>query len=69
MNSALGLFADPDVVVRLIIFVSAFLTAWLVLSNNTKYIFPLLILLFLPNVIKNYLIHLRQGLAISIFFY
>lgn len=63
INSALGLFADPNTVVRLIIFISAFLTAWLVLSNNPKYVFPLLIILFLPN----YLIHLRQGLAIAVF--
>lgn len=67
INSVLGLFLDPDTAVRSIIFVSALLTAWLVLIKNSKHLFLLLFFLLLPIVIKNNLIHLRQGLAIAVF--
>jgi hypothetical protein len=67
MNAGLGLFFDPDTVVRTIIFVGATSIAWLILSHYPKHFFWLILFLFLPQIIKNYLIHLRQGAAIAVF--
>lgn len=39
----------------------------LLLRNNLQYFWILLLILIFPNVIKNFIIHLRQGLAIAFF--
>lgn len=67
VNVFFSLFFEGETVVRVIIFFSASSVAWLTLSNNPRHIGWLILFLFLPLVIKNNLIHLRQGLAISIF--
>ena len=67
INAALGSLLPSEEVVRLIIFFSASTVAWVVLRNHPRQFFWLLIFLLLPMVIKNHLIHLRQGLAISVF--
>lgn len=67
INSALALILPPEAVVRLIIFVPATLVAWLVLRHGPRPFAWLLVILFLWPVIQNYLIHLRQGLAIAVF--
>jgi hypothetical protein len=67
INSGLGLFMDPEIVVRTIIFFGASSVVWLILRHDPKQFFWLLLFLFLPQVIKNYLIHLRQGAAITVF--
>jgi hypothetical protein len=67
INSILSYLFQPDTVVRLIVFFSAFSFAWLIIKNNPEDFFWLLIFLLLPAVIKNYLIHLRQGLGIAFF--
>jgi hypothetical protein len=63
----MGAFLEPEIVVRTLIFFSASLVAWLVLINRPQHFGWLILFLFLPNVIKNHLVHLRQGLAIAIF--
>jgi hypothetical protein len=68
INSALSQFLDSESVVRVIIFFSATTISWLLLINNPKNVFWIILFLLLPQVLKNNLIHLRQGLAISIFF-
>lgn len=67
INAGLGLLLEPEGVVRSIIFFSASLIAWLVLIHYPRRAWWLLIFLLLPTVVKNHLIHLRQGLAIAIF--
>ena len=67
INSALGLIWGDEVVVRIIIFFSAFIVSYLLLVNNPKNFFWLLLLLIFPQVMKNFVIHLRQGLAIAVF--
>lgn len=67
VNAGLGSVLEPEMVVRTIIFFSASSVAWLVLSSRPQYFFWLILFLFLPAVVKNHLIHLRQGLAVSIF--
>jgi hypothetical protein len=67
LNSALGIFFPPEPVVRTYIFFSASMVAWLVLSNNPRHFLLLILFLLLPMVVKNWLIHLRQGVAIAFF--
>lgn len=67
INSALALILPPEAVVRMIIFAPATLVAWLVLRHDPRLFVWLLVILLLPSVIKNHLIHLRQGTAISVF--
>lgn len=67
VNAALGAHLAPEVAVRLIIFVSSALVAGIVLRSSPGHFFWLLSFLLLPVVVKNHLIHLRQGLAIAIF--
>jgi hypothetical protein len=67
INAGLGLFLDPESVVRTIIFFGATSVAWLILRHYPTHFIWLIFFLFLPQVIKNYLIHLRQGAAIAVF--
>lgn len=67
INILLSLFFDPEVTVRIIASVPAFVVAYYVLRYNPKYFIFLLFLLFLPQVMKNHAVHLRQGVAIAFF--
>ncbi|WP_272694362.1 EpsG family protein [Providencia sp. PROV036] len=67
INTFLSYFFSPTYVVSLIIFLSAFISAYLILQYKPKFIVFLFIILFFPPVIGKYIAHLRQGLAISIF--
>jgi hypothetical protein len=67
INFGLGFFLDPDTVVRTIIFFSASSVAWLILMNYPQHFIWLILILLMPQVVKNYLIHLRQGLGVAVF--
>lgn len=67
MNAGLGQFFDPETVVRVIIFFGASSVAWLIFRHYPQHFIWLILILFFPQVIKNYLIHLRQGVAIAVF--
>lgn len=67
INSALGAFLVPETAVRTIIFLSASSVAWLVLRTNPRHFVWLLVFLLLPAILKNHLVHLRQGTAIAVF--
>ena len=67
LNAALGIYLPPESVVRFIIFFSASSVAWLVLRHHPRQFFWLICFLLLPMVMKNHLIHLRQGAAIAVF--
>lgn len=63
-------FLTVEFVLRAIIFFASFFLSFLVLYNNKGGVFGFIFLIFLlllPQVLKNNIIHLRQGLAISIF--
>lgn len=68
LNTALGAVFSPQITLRTIIFVPATLVAWLVLRQDQRQFIWLLLFLLLPQVIKNHIIHLRQGVAIAVFF-
>ena len=67
INSIMGSFLEPETVVRTIIFVSGSVVAWLVLRSRPKHFVWLVIFLLFPTVLKNHVIHLRQGAAIAVF--
>lgn len=67
INIVLASFLAPEDVVRVIIFVPAFVVAWITLRSNPKHIIWLVLVLLYPPVIKNHIIHLRQGVAVAFF--
>lgn len=67
INIGLAAVLPPEAVLRTIIFVPATLVAWLVLRQNPRQFGWLLLFLVLPQVVKNHIIHLRQGLAVAVF--
>lgn len=67
INVFLRYFLPPDRVVQFIAFFSAFLFAYKFLQTNYQKLFWLVLFLFMPQVFKNFILHVRQGLAISLF--
>jgi hypothetical protein len=67
INLILSFIFETENVVRTIIFFGSFTTSYLILRYNYRYFLALLFFLLIPQVLKNYVIHLRQGLALSFF--
>lgn len=67
INSVLGFVFDDTVVVRILVFFSAFVVSYLLLKRNPKNFLLLILILLFPQVMKNFVIHLRQGVAIAFF--
>ncbi|MDC3416602.1 EpsG family protein [Aquibacillus salsiterrae] len=67
INIILSSFLSPENIVKFIIFLSTVIVLYS-LGKLTNYNFFVLILfLLLPQIVKNHVIHLRQGLALSIY--
>ncbi|PNK16495.1 EpsG family protein [Cylindrospermopsis raciborskii] len=65
-----NILVDPENVMKTIIFMASFLSSYsfIKLSNSKiRNILLMVILLLLPIILKNYITHLRQGLAIGLF--
>src|SRR5690625_4311379 len=70
LNSFLASFLSPENTVRALIFLSGFtVSATLLHNSRVEQIHWVLLFLLLPAVIKNHLIHIRQGVAIALFLY
>lgn len=67
VNIGLHSFQSPQTVLRTIIFTSSFLVSFILLRQNSRHIYWMIFFLLIPQVLKNNIIHLRQGLAISVF--
>ncbi len=67
INAGLNLAFEPETTLRIIVGVPASVVAYLVCRADPKNIMYLLLILLLPQIIKNHIVHLRQGVAISIF--
>lgn len=67
INVMLSFFCEDEDVVRMVVFISSLLSAYLLLRVDSKFFFILLLFLILPQVLKNYVVHLRQGLAVAVF--
>ena len=53
--------------IKIIIFFSAFTVSLIAINNSNKSIIIILLFLLFPQIIKNHIIHLRQGLAVAVF--
>jgi len=67
INMGFSQFLAPEEVLRAIIFFPAATVAFITLRADPKNAMWILLFLFLPQVIKNHIIHLRQGTAIAVF--
>lgn len=67
MNIWLSHIFDAEQTVRFFIFSSAFVSSFLLIKKEKAHIIWLIMFLFMPGLIKNYIIHIRQGVAIAIF--
>jgi hypothetical protein len=67
LNIVLRFFFDSEYVIRIIIFISATLVSWNLFRNYPNHFILIILILLYPLVIKNFLIHCRQGLGIAIF--
>ena len=68
INLILSSVMTAENCVRVIILFSAFSTSYLVLKNSPpEYILVVLAFIFLPQILKNNIIHLRQGLGVAFF--
>lgn len=66
-NVGLATFLTSEYVLRAVIGVPAFVVSYTVLRKNPLHAGWLVFILFSPQIIKNHIIHLRQGVAISVF--
>lgn len=67
INGVLGDFFDRELALRIVIGIPAFIVSYRVLRSRPENMLWLLLFLLLPQVIKNHIIHLRQGWAIAVF--
>ena len=67
VNSILSSFLSPEDVLRFIIWVSSFAVSYIILRSDAKNWPWILIFLLMPQILKNHITHLRQGLAIAVF--
>ena len=69
INFLLGIIIDPIMAVRIIIFVSVFLILF-ALGKYTNYsLLSIIFYLLIEQIVKNNILHLRQGLAIAVFIF
>lgn len=66
-NITLSHVLAPEQILRLFVFLPATTVAYLVLRTGPRQFFWLLLFLLLPQVIKNHIVHLRQGVAVAVF--
>jgi hypothetical protein len=57
----------PQEVIQLVVMVPAFFLAYYTLQYRKEYFWILLGMLLLPQVVKNHLVHIRQGMAVAFF--
>jgi hypothetical protein len=67
INACLGGLLEHEYAIKIVIFVPAFIVAFLILKVDPKNIILLISLLILPQVAKNHVVHLRQGMGLGIF--
>ena len=67
INTVLANLISPEWTIRFIIFFPAFATSFVILRIDLRHTFWLLLFLVMPQVIKNNIVHLRQGVAVGIF--
>jgi len=67
VNIALAQVFPAQTGLRILIFVPAFVVAFVLLRQDPRHGIWIALLLVMPQVMKNHVIHLRQGLGLSVF--
>jgi hypothetical protein len=67
INAGLGLWLSQGQAVQILIFVPAAIVAYCMLRIDSRYLFLLFAFLLLPQILKNHVIHLRQGFGVAVF--
>lgn len=67
LNITLSRLLHPEDVMRVIIFAPAFLVAWQLMRRDPRHAIWMIAFLLSPQVVKNHIIHLRQGVALGVF--
>jgi len=67
INVFLSFFLTPEGIVRILIIVPAAIVAYQILRVNPRHFLWLLLFLFVPGVIRHYIVTIRQGVAVAIF--
>ncbi len=70
INIALSLSFQPEQIVRIIILFSSVLFSYALAKKlGVKNFLLILLILLFPQILQNYITHLRQGLALAVFMY
>jgi len=67
-NISIAHFFEPDIVLRIIIFFGAYWFSYSLIRVSPKNSIWLMLFLLAPQILKNHITHLRQGLAMALFF-
>jgi hypothetical protein len=67
LNISINLAFETETTLRIIVGAPASIVAYFVLRVGPKNFYWLLLFLLLPQILKNHIIHLRQGVAVSFF--
>ena len=67
LNINLSRFLYPENVMRVLIFAPAFVVSWQLMRRDPRHALWMIAFLLSPQVVKNHIIHLRQGVALAIF--
>jgi hypothetical protein len=67
INAGIGQFFPREQSLQILIFVPAVIVAYCTLRFDRRYALILFIFLLLPQILKNHVVHLRQGFGIAIF--
>ena len=67
VNASIGQLLSPEWTIRAIIFASAFTTSFVLFRKYSGHLIWLTLFLLSPQILKDFVIHLRQGLGLSIF--
>lgn len=68
INITLAQFSDPEFIIRMVIFLGAARFSYVLTRADPKNSLWLILFLLMPQLLKNFITHLRQGLGLAIFF-
>ena len=67
INAGMSLWFQPQQSVQILIFFSATIVSYCMLRIDSRYVILILAFLLLPQVLKNHVVHLRQGFGVAVF--
>jgi hypothetical protein len=67
INAGMSLLFPPEQSIRILILFPATIVSYSMLRIDSRYVILLLAFLLLPQVLKNHVVHLRQGFGVAVF--